>query len=216
LSSLRIDSVDGPAERLRGSWMQRRLLSIYLALCLGVSLLSCAQFVVPMQPGSAISEKPGTGLVLGRIAMIRDGEDRLISPAALPRGFGWDLAEGISGKKYVMDPLTEAGLFAVVLPAGIYHVTKIRYEDRSGLWEGTLPATFLVKTNGPIYLGTWEITIAGLGPAVPIIARTLNDLKEEQEQLEYTYKVGSRGLSAALLESAKEGSLRLVRPRSEQ
>src|SRR5438128_1422 len=141
--------------------MQRRLLSIYLPLCLGVSLLSCAQFVVPVQPGSAISEKPGTSLVFGRITMIRDGEDRMASLSGLPRGFGWDLAEAISGKKYVMDPLTDAGLFAVVLTPGIYHVTKIRYEDRSGLWEGTLPATFLVKANGPVYLGTWEITLAG-------------------------------------------------------
>jgi hypothetical protein len=196
---------------------QRRVWSIFLGLAAVVSLLSaCAEFVRPLPPGSAVGEKPGYGTALGRIALIRDREDQMISFPGFPRSFGWELLEGESGRKYVMDLLTDNGLFAVALPAGIYHVTKLQYEDRAGLWEGNLPATFLVKPIDSTYLGTWEITLAGLGSGVRLSGRTLNHLKEDRDELEENYKINSRPITTVLLESAKEGRLSLLRPRAEQ
>jgi len=147
--------------------------------------------------------------------MIRDGEDRMTSLPSFPRSFGWELLEAHSGKKFVVDPLTENGFFALPLPAGLYHVTKLRYEDRYGLWEGTLAASFSVKPGSLTYVGTWQITFAGLGPGVPITGRTLNDLKEDRAELEERYAINARPVTVALLESAPEGQFSLLRPRSE-
>ena len=185
-----------------------------IAICL--PLAGCAEFVRPVQPGTTINQRPGVGLAFGRIAMIREGEDRMTSLPSFPRSFGWELVQAESGKSYIMDPLTEDGKFAALLPAGLYHITKLRYEDRSGLWEGRLSGSFVVKSAGSTYLGTWEISFAGLGSGVPLIARTVNDLNEERDAFQDSYKINARPLSVALLESAKEGYLSLVRPRSEQ
>src|SRR4030095_4001836 len=134
---------------------------------------------------------------------------------SFPRSFGWEL-EDPTGKKFVVDPLTESGFFALPLPAGIYHVTKLRYEDRSGLWEGMLAASFSVKTSSLTYLGTWQITFAGLGPGVPITGRTLNDLKADHDEFEERYKIDAVSITVAIMETAKKGSLSLLRPRAEQ
>jgi hypothetical protein len=179
-------------------------------------LAGCAEFVRPVQPGGAGVEKPGTGLVLGRITIIRDGEDRMISLPSYPRSFGWDLMQAETGKKFVVDPLTENGFFALPLPVGIYHVTTLRYEDRYGLWEGTLAASFSVKPPGSTYLGTWQITFAGLGPGVPITGRTLNTLEQDRNEFEQRYAIKARLVTVALLQSAYEGHFALVRPRSAQ
>ena len=179
-------------------------------------LPGCAEFVRPVQPGGAVVEKPGTGLIVGRIAMIRDGEDRMTSLPSFPRSFGWELLEANTGKKFVVDPLTENGFFALPLPMGIYHVTTLRYEDRYGLWEGILAASFSVKPGRPTYLGTWEITFAGLGPGVPITGRTLNTLEQDSDEFEERYAIKAGAVTMALLQSASEGHFSLVRPRSEQ
>jgi len=196
---------------------RRCVWSILLGLAAVVSLLSaCAQFVRAVPPGERAIEKPGHGLVFGRIAIMRDGTDQMLSMPGLSREFGWDLLQAESGEKYVMDPVTDGGLFAVALPAGIYHVTKLRYEDRAGLWEGNLPATFLVKPVDSTYLGTWEITLAGLGSGVRLSGRTLNHLSEDRDEFEHNYKINSRPIAIILLQSAKEGRLSLLRPRAEQ
>jgi hypothetical protein len=195
---------------------QNFLRGLIVVFALTNAVSGCVQFIHPLPPGSAVGDKPGHGTVLGRIALIRDGEDRMISLPSFPRSFGWELLDAESGRKYVMDPLTDDGLFAVALPAGVYHVTKLQYEDRAGLWEGNLPATFLVKPTGSTYLGTWEITLVGLGSGVRLSGRTLNHLKEDRDELEENYKMNSRPIAIALLESAKEGRLSLLRPRAEQ
>ena len=191
--------------------------------CRGLRLLlfatilpGCAEFVRPVQPGGAIVEKPGTGLIVGRIAMIRDGEDRMTSLPGFPRSCGWELIQAETGKKFVVDPLTENGFFAFPLPAGIYHLTKLRYEDQYGLWEGILAASFSVKPGSPTYLGTWQITFAGLGPGVPITGRTLNTLEQDRDEFEERYAIKAGAVTVALLQSASEGHFSLVRPRSEQ
>ena len=179
-------------------------------------LPGCAEFVRPVQPGGAVVEKPGTGLILGRIAIIQDGEDRMVSLPDFPREFGWELLQAASGRKYIVDPLTQSGVFAVALPAGIYHVIRLRFENRAGLWEGSLPATFIVKPTGSTYVGTWAITFAGLGPGVPITGRTLNTLEQDREEFEERYAIKAGDVTVALLQSASEGHFSLVRPRSEQ
>jgi hypothetical protein len=179
-------------------------------------LPGCAEFGRPVQPGVAVLEKPGTGLIVGRIAIIRDGEDRMVSLPGFPREFGWELLQAASGRKYIVDPLTQSGVFAVALPAGIYHVITLRFENRAGLWEGSLPATFIVKPAGSTYVGTWEIIFAGLGPGVPITGRTLNTLEQDREEFEERYAIKARAVTVALLQSASEGHFSLVRPRSEQ
>ena len=179
-------------------------------------LPGCAEFVRPVQPGGAVVEKPGTGLIVGRIAIIQDAEDRMVSLPGFPREFGWELLQADSGRKYIVDPLTQSGVFAVALPAGIYHVTKLRYEDRYGLWEGILAASFSVKPGSPTYLGTWEITFTGLGPGVPITGRTLNTLEQDRDEFEERYAIKAGAVTMALLQSASEGHFSLVRPRSEQ
>ena len=187
-----------------------------LVLLFAVILPGCAEFVRPVQPGGAVVEKPGTGLIVGRIAIIRDGEDRMTSLPSFPRSFGWELLEAHTGKKFVVDPLTEDGFFALPLLAGIYHVITLRFENRAGLWEGSLPATFIVKPTGSTYVGTWEITFAGLGPGVPITGRTLNTLEQDRDEFEGRYAIKAGSLTVALLQSASDGHFSLVRPRSEQ
>lgn len=139
----------------------------------------------------------------------------MTSLPSFPLSFGWELLEAHTGKKSVVDPLTENGFFALPLPAGLYHVTKLRYENRYGLWEGTLAASFSVKPGSLTYVGTWQITFAGLGPGVPITGRTLNDLKEDRGEFEERYAINTRPVTVALLESALEGKFSLLRPRSE-
>ena len=193
-----------------------RTVTIPLVLGILCALLSaCAEVPRPLSPGSSVSEHSGQSLVFGRMAMIRDGEDRMTSLPSFPRSLGWELLEAHSGKKFVVDPLTENGFFALPLPAGLYHVTKLRYEDRYGLWEGTLAASFSVKPGSLTYVGTWQITFAGLGPGVPITGRTLNDLKEDRAEFEERYAINARPLTVALLESTPEGQFSLLRPRSE-
>jgi hypothetical protein len=183
---------------------------------LASALLGCAEFTQPVPPGHAIKDRPGHGLVFGRIAVIRDGEDRMMSLPSFPRSFGWELLQADTGKKFVVDPLTENGLFALPLPPGLYHVTKLRYEDRYGLWEGSLPASFVVKPTGSTYVGTWEIVFAGVVPAVTITGQAVNDLQEERAEFNDHYQINSRTLHVALLESAMQGRLSLLRPRAEQ
>jgi len=185
-------------------------------LLFAVILPGCAEFVRPVQPGGAVVEKPGTGLIVGRIAIIQDGEDRMVSLRGFPREFGWELLQAASGRKYIVDPLTQSGVFAVALSAGIYHVIKLRFENRAGLWEGSLPATFIVKPTGSTYVGTWEITFAGLGPGVPITGRTLNTLEQDRDEFEARYAINARFVRVALLQSTSEGHFALVRPRSAQ
>ena len=193
-----------------------RTVTIPLVLGILCALLSaCAEVPRPLFPGSSVSEHSGQSLVFGRMAMIRDGEDRMTSLPSFPRSLGWELLEAHSGKKFVVDPLTENGFFALPLPAGLYHVTKLRYEDRYGLWEGTLAASFSVKPGSLTYVGTWQITFAGLGPGVPITGRTLNDLKEDRAEFEERYAINARPVTVALLESTPEGQFSLLRPRSE-
>ena len=182
---------------------------------LSALLSACAEFPRPLLPGSSVAEPPGQSLVFGRIAVIRDGEDRMTSLPSFPRSFGWELDDH-TGKKFVVDPLTENGFFGLPLPAGVYHVTKLRYEDRSGLWEGMLAASFSVKSGSRTYLGTWEITFAGLGPGVPITGRTLNDVKDDSDVFQQRYKIDAGSITVAIMETAKEGSLSLLRPRAEQ
>ena len=191
--------------------------------CRGLRLLlfaailpGCAEFVRPVDSGGAVVEKSGAGLIVGRIAMIRDGEDRMTSLPSFPRSFGWELLQAETVKKFVVDPLTENGLFVLPLPVGIYHVTNLRYEDRSGLWEGTLAASFSVKPGSLTYLGTWEITFAGLGAGGPITGRTLNTLEQDRDEFQERYAIQTGSLSVALLQSASKGHFALVRPRSAQ
>jgi hypothetical protein len=179
-------------------------------------LPGCAEFVRPVQPGVAVVQKPGAGLIVGRVAIIQDTEDRMVSLPGFPREFGWELQAAETGKKFLVDPLTEDGFFALSLSAGIYHVITLRFENRAGLWEGSLPATFIVKPSGSTYVGTWEITFAGLGPGVPITGRTLNTLEHDREEFEGRYAIHAGRLTVALLQSASEGHFSLVRPRSAQ
>ena len=196
--------------------MRPKTATVTLVLGILFSLLSaCAEVPRPLPPGSSVSERSGQSIVFGRIAVIRDGEDRMTSLPSFPRSFGWELLEAHTGKKFVVDPLTENGFFALPLPAGLYHVTKLRYEDRYGLWEGTLAASFSVKPGSLTYVGTWQITFAGLGPGVPITGRTLNDLKEDRDEFEDRYTIHTPPVTVALLESAPEGHFSLLRPRSE-
>lgn len=139
----------------------------------------------------------------------------MMSLPSFPRSFGWELLQGDTDKKFVVDPLTENGLYALPLPAGTYHVTKLRYEDRDGVWEGSAPASFSVK-DGWTYIGTWELTYAGLGSAPPITAVAHDDLKGERSEFDTSYGISARTIKIGLLQSARTGSLRLLRPRSEQ
>jgi hypothetical protein len=139
----------------------------------------------------------------------------MMSLPSFPRSFGWELLQGDTDKKFVVDPLTENGLYALPLPAGTYHVTKLRYEDRNGVWEGSAPASFSVK-DGWTYVGTWELTYGGLGSAVPITAATRDDLKDERAEFEIRYRISGHPVKVGLLQSAPTGHLSLLRPRSEQ
>jgi hypothetical protein len=193
--------------------------AVYRVLCLmflAFALSSCAQFLRPVEPGGSLIEKSGVALVFGRISVIRDGQDQMTAMPNILRNFGWTLMRAESGKRYVSEPLTENGIFALYLPGGIYHVTKLVYEDRAGIWEGSLAATFIVKPTGLTYVGTWEITFAGLGQGVPITGRTLNMLEQERDEFVQRYKISAASIAIALMETAREGYLSLLRPRAEQ
>jgi hypothetical protein len=177
-------------------------------------LAACAELALPLPPGTSAVERPGQGVIFGRVAVIRDGEDWMRRPS-FPRLLGWELLQAETGKKLVVDPLTEDGLFALPLRTGLYHVAKLWYEDRYGVWEGSMPASFSVKPSGWTYIGTWELTYTGLGPAVPITAQTRDDLKEERSDFETRYRINGPVITA-LLQSASKGHLSLLRPRSEQ
>lgn len=171
---------------------------------------------MPVQPGAPLVEKPGDGLVFGRIAVIRDSEDQLSALPSFPKEFGWVLTQLKSGKRYVVSPLTENGVFALDLPAGSYEVSKLMYEERAGLWEGHLLARFTVQPDKLTYLGTWEIQFTNLGPSSRIVGTVEDQQDEARDDLKETYTGSPRPITKGLLESAKEGSLSLVRPRAEQ
>lgn len=178
-------------------------------------ILACAEVPRPLSAGTSVSNDPGQSIVFGRIAIVRDGEDRMSTSASFPRSFGWELLLAQGDRKFVVDSLTENGLFALALPAGIYHVTKLRYEDWYGAWEGTVAASFSVKPGTITYLGTWEITFAGLGPGVSVTARTSNNLEEDHDEFDARYAIDARPLTVAMIQSTAEGHFALLRPRSE-
>ncbi|HZC68132.1 MAG TPA: hypothetical protein VE201_05890, partial [Nitrospirales bacterium] len=163
-----------------------------------------------------VIEKPGYGLVFGRIVVIRDGEDQLAAFPRFYKEFGWVLSQLKTGKKYVVSPLTQDGPFVLALPAGLYEITKLMYEERVGLWEGHLLARFSVQPDGVAYLGTWAIEFTNLGPSSKIVGRVVNQLDEAREDLKQNYAGKLQPITVGLLESAKEGYLSLVRPRAEQ
>ncbi len=181
-------------------------------------LLSCTNtaLVRPVEPGTALVEKPGQGLVFGRIAVIRDGEDQLSALPSFPKEFGWVLTHAASGKRYVVSPLTENGIFVLELPGGSYAVTKLMYEERAGLWEGRLTASFSVKPGELVYLGTWQITFMNLGPSSKISGGVVNQLREASDDLTHTYEGKLQPITLGLMESALQGYFSLVRPRAEQ
>jgi hypothetical protein len=189
---------------------------VITTMVLWVLVSGCSTLLQPIEPGTTISEGPGIGLAFGRIAIIRDGEDRMATLPSFPRSFGWELLQPDSGRKFVVDPLTEDGVFALLLPVGLYHVTKLRYEDRYGLWEGALQASFVVKA-GRTYIGTWELLSRGTGgAALPLTARIHDDWHDERQDFEVRYHIDARPVTVGLLQSADRGYLSLVRPRSEQ
>jgi hypothetical protein len=161
-------------------------------------------------------EKPGDGLVFGRIAVIRDGEDQLSAVPSFPKEFGWVLTQARSSKRYVVSPLTQDGLFALDLPAGTYHVTKLMYEERAGLWEGSLLAGFTVQPGTLTYLGTWQIEFLNLGAGAKVSGKVLNQMDEAREDLQQRYAGNQRPITIGLLDSMQECHLSLVRPRAEQ
>jgi hypothetical protein len=136
------------------------LLAAGMAGCVG----GCAELVFPVRPGSPFMEKPGNGLVFGRVAVIRDGKDQLSALPSFPKEFGWVLIQLKSGRKYVTTPLTQNGMFVLDLPAGSYEVSKLMYEERTGFWEGHLLARFTVQPDKLTYLGTWELQFMTLTP----------------------------------------------------
>ena len=176
----------------------------------------CAELVFPVRPGSPFMEKPGNGLVFGRIAVIRDGEDQLSALPSFRKEFGWVLIQLKSGRKYVTSPLTQKGMFVLDLPAGSYEVSKLMYEERVGFWEGQLLARFTVQPDKLTYLGTWEIQFMNLGPSSPIGGKVLDEQGQASDDLTQTYTGLSRPIAKGLLESAKEGYLSLLRPRFAQ
>ena len=181
-------------------------------------LLSCTNTVLvrPIEPGTALVEKPGQGLVFGHIAVIRDGEYQMTSLPGFPREFGWVLTQAGSGKRYVVNPLTQDGPFVLELPGGSYEVTKLMYEERAGLWEGRLPASFSVRLGEATYLGTWEITFTNLGSSSRILGGVVNQLIAASDDLKQNYAGTLQPITLGLLESARDGFLSLVRPRAEQ
>jgi len=197
----------------------RNLLNACLAAGAVASLLlACTNttLVRPVEPGTNLVETPGHGLVFGRIAVIRDGEDQLAAPPSSPKEFGWILMQAASGKRYVASPLTENGPFALELPGGSYEVIKLMYEERAGWWEGRLPASFSVKAGELVYLGTWEITFMNLGPGSRISGGVVNQFKEASDDLKQTYTGKLQPITLGLMESALQGYFSLMRPRAEQ
>jgi hypothetical protein len=193
---------------LRGG-VSKLLIAAGMAGC----VWGCAELVLPVRPGSPFMEKPGNGLVFGRIAVIRDGEDQLSAIPSFRKEFGWVLTQLKSGKKYVTSPLTQHGMFVLDLPAGSYEVSKLMYEERDGFWEGHLLARFTVQPDKLTYLGTWELQFMNLGPSSPIGGKVLDQQDEASDDLTQTYTGLSRPIAKGLLVSAKEGSLSLLRPR---
>jgi len=198
--------------------VQRSRLVSNLLVATGIAgcVWGCAELVLPIQPGSPLIEKPGNGLVFGRITVIRDGEDQLSALPSFPKEFGWVLTQLKSGKRYVVSPLTEGGAFVLDLPAGSYEVSKLMYEERAGLWEGHLLARFSVQPNKLTYLGTWQIQFMNLGPGSKIEGKVVDQQDEASDALKQFFAGPPRPITKGLLESAKDGSLSLVRPRAEQ
>ena len=179
-------------------------------------LWGCAELVRPIEPGTALTESPGHGLVFGRIAVIRDDEDQFSALPSFPKEFGWVLTQAGSGKRYVVSPLTQNGVFVLELATGSYEVSKLMYDERAGLWEGRLPARFSVQSSGLNYVGTWAIEFTNLGPSSKIVGKVVNQLDEARDDLMQTYRWKQPPVTVSLLESAQEGYLSLVRPRAEQ
>lgn len=197
----------------------RNLLNACLAVGVVAGLLlACTNTVLvrPIEPGAGLLETPGHGMVFGRIAVIRDGEDQLAALPRFPKEFGWVLTQAGTGKRYVVSPLTQDGPFALELPGGSYEVTKLMYEERVGIWEGRLSAGFSVKAGELVYLGTWEITFMNLGPGSRISGGVVNQLKGASDDLKQTYTGKLQPITLGLMESSLQGYLGLVRPRSEQ
>ncbi len=181
-----------------------------LFACTNTSLLR------PLEPGTTIVETQGSGIVFGRVAVMRDGEDQLCALPAFPKEFGWVLSQAETGKGYVVSPLTENGIFALELPAGTYEVSKLMYEERAGLWEGSVPAAFSVKAGKSVYLGTWRLEFLNLGPSSRMSGQVVDQSREAAEDLKQNYPALTLPVSSGLLASSAQGYLSLVRPRAEQ
>jgi hypothetical protein len=129
---------------------------------------------------------------------------------SLGKTFGWWLTHEESHQDYVVWLLTHAGPFVVNLPAGQYRVTRIAYDESAGVWEGSLPATFMVHAGQAAYLGTWEIQFGFLGRAGKIYGRVVDQIEQARDELRHTYTGPPKPIAVSLLESAREGFLSLT------
>lgn len=189
---------------------------LFLVASMVTGLFGCAEMILPIPPGTTVVEDSGYGLIFGRVAVIRDGEDQMTSLPGFPKEFGWALTQTGSGKRYVVSPLTQNGIFLLALPAGSYQVSKLMYEERAGLWEGRLPARFSVRPGETTYLGTWEITFTNLGSSSRLVGGVRNQLNAASNDLKETYAGKLPPITLGLLDSDLRGYFSLMRPRAEQ
>lgn len=130
----------------------KSVLAASLLLCVNL-MLSCATVIEPVKPGAAAIPDADHGLVFGRIHLTRSGEGRH-GNFRLPTDMRWWITEETEGRQYLIDRIPIDGPFAVALPTGSYHLTKVILNDALGTWQASLPATFSVRSRECTYLGT--------------------------------------------------------------
>jgi hypothetical protein len=175
----------------------------------GSFTFGCTSVVVPLKAGAAALEDSHHGLVFGRVHLTENRKDQ--HPGVLSSiDLEWLITEESLGRRILIDELPTDGPFVVKLPSGSYHLTTVNLDIVVGVWQASLPATFVVRPGECTYLGTWELDMQTGSFSGSITRRVEDQQRRDEEDLRRIIGASSCPILKAPLELPMDSSITLI------
>jgi len=175
----------------------------------GTFTSGCASVVVPLKSGAAALEDSDHGLIFGRVHLAENRKDQHPG-ASSPVDLEWLITEESKGRRILIDTLPVDGPFVVRLPIGSYRLTAVNLDIVVGVWQASLPATFVVRPRECTYLGAWELDMQAGRFSGSITRHVKDQQKGDEEALGRIIGSSSCPVQKASLESVTDASITLI------
>jgi hypothetical protein len=186
-------------------WLGKAILAGAVFLVFGVTS-GCTNVVVPLKSGTAALEDSDHGLIFGRTHLTKHRKDQRRQGVDLK----WLITEESTGKQILIDKLPIDGPYVVKLPIGSYRLTAVNLDIVVGVWQASLPATFVVHPRACTYLGTWELDTQVERFSGSITRRVTDQQQRDEEELGRMIGRGACPILKTLVESPMDSSLTLI------